>query len=284
METVTLNNGVEMPMLGLGVYRVTRAEDCIRAVRTALDAGYRLIDTAAVYGNESAVGRAIAESGVPREEIFLTTKIWVRDFGATRTPVAFSESLERLGTDYVDLMLLHQPYGDWPAAWRALEPEVAAGRARAIGVSNFIPSDLERLRSFASVPPAVNQVERHPYIQRPELDAAHAADGTVPEAWEPIGKASPELLRDPVLVALADKYGKSVAQVILRWQVQSGYVAIPKSTSAGHIAENIAIFDFALSDEEMASIAGLDRGRGRRPLPRWLMGLAVRAIPVRQTT
>jgi len=287
MEYIELGNGTAMPVLGLGVYRVTDQEECSRTVTAALHAGYQLIDTAAIYGNERAVGRGIAESGVARDQVFLSTKTWVKDYGYERTARAIDASLDRLGTRWVDLLLLHHPYGDVAGSWRALEAAVADGRARAIGVSNFLPGDLERLTRTASIAPMVNQIESHPYFQRAGFASALAMDGIAPEAWYPLGHGSPGLMREPLLIGVATAHGKSVAQVILRWHIQSGFVAIPKSTDPAHLAENIDVFDFALSRDEMSAIAGMDKDSAMFRAPRWLMSATTRLVPVpraRRTT
>ena len=281
MKSITMNDGGTLPTLGLGVYLVTDVAECERSVLTALEAGYRLIDTAAVYGNERAVGRAIAASGVPRSELFVTTKIWVTQFGYERTQRAIGEALERLATPYIDLLLLHQPVGDVLGSWKALEEAVAAGTVRSIGVSNFTVADLEKLLAVAAITPAVNQVERHPYSQQLALAIFHAQHNIVGEAWFPIGHGSKELLAEPMFAELAAKYGKSVVQVILRWHVQSGWVAIPKSTDAAHIRQNLDIFDFELDAAELASIAAIDRARPMFRLPRWALAIGTRLTRVR---
>lgn len=281
MESVALNNNLSMPALGLGVYLVTDVKECERSVDLALRAGYRLIDTAAIYGNERAVGRGIRSSGVPREEIFLTTKIWPSHFGYERTTAAIAESLERLGSTYIDLLLLHQPFGDYLGSWKALEEAVTNGSVRSIGVSNFRVRELEELLAVATIPPAVNQVERHPYFQQKDLGTYLAGHAIVPEAWFPIGHGSAKLLGDPVFIELADKYGKSPVQVVLRWHLQSDWVAIPKSTNPAHIEQNIDIFDFELTGAEMTRIAAMDRDRPMFRVPRWLLGLVARLAPVR---
>ncbi len=281
MESVALNNDLSMPALGLGVYLVTDVRECERSVDLALRAGYRLIDTAAIYGNERATGRGMRSSGVAREEIFLTTKIWPSQFGYERTTAAITESLGRLGTPYIDLLLLHQPFGDYLGSWKALEEAVANGSVRSIGVSNFRVHELEELLAVASIPPAVNQVERHPYFQQKDLGTFLAGHQIVPEAWFPIGHGSAKLLGEAVFTELAVKYGKSPVQVVLRWHLQTGWVAIPKSTNPAHIAQNIDIVDFELTSEEMARIAAMDRDRPIFRVPRWLLGLAARFAPIR---
>ncbi|MET0714591.1 MAG: aldo/keto reductase [Mycetocola sp.] len=283
MEFFPLNDNRTMPSLGLGVYLVTDAQECERSVETALRAGYRLIDTAAAYGNERAVGRGITASGIDRSEIFVTTKVWPHDYGLERTRKSIARSLERLGTGYIDLVLLHQPYSDYRASWKALEEGVEKGTVRSIGVSNFRIEDLETLFSVATIRPAVNQVERHPYFQQKALAAFLAANDIVPEAWFPLGHGSKDLLSNSVFAELAGKYGKSPVQVILRWHTQSGFVAIPKSTDPRHIEQNVDIFDFALTEAELARIAAIDRNRPSFRVPRWLLSAVSRLPAVRNS-
>ncbi|MCF2525960.1 aldo/keto reductase [Yinghuangia soli] len=265
---ITLNNGVEIPQLGFGVWQVPPAETEV-AVRTALEAGYRSIDTAAAYENETGVGAALAASGLAREDVFVTTKLWNRNQGYDATLRAFDDSLAKLGVEYVDLYLIHWPM---PAAdryvdtWQAFEKLYADQRIRAIGVSNFQIPHLERLFDGAGVIPAVNQVELHPYLQQQELRAFHAEFGVRTEAWSPLAKGG-ALLTDPVVAGLAEKHGRSAAQVVLRWHVQLGNIVIPKSVTPARIAENIAVFDFALDDADLAALEGLDRGRRTGPDP-----------------
>jgi 2,5-diketo-D-gluconate reductase A len=258
MEKVTLNNGVEMPLLGFGVYQINDAEECERSVLEALHAGYRLIDTAAAYGNEEAVGRAIQHSGLPREELFVTTKLWVQDTGYEKTKAAFARSLARLQLDYLDLYLIHQPYGDVYGAWRAMEELHAADAARAIGVSNFQPDRIMDLMVHNQVVPAVNQVETHPFCQQIETQQFLAENGVQIESWGPFAEGRNNIFQNQLLLAIGAKYGKTVAQVILRWLLQRRVVAIPKSVRKERIAENFDVFDFELSAEDMAGIATLD--------------------------
>ena len=281
MDSVILNNNLSMPALGLGVYLVTDAAECERSVEKALRTGYRLIDTAAAYGNERAVGRGITASAIPRTEIFVTTKIWPSDYGYQRTTTAIARSVERLGTGYIDLLLLHQPYGDVRGSWKALEEAVADGSVRSIGVSNFRVGDLEKLLDVAMIRPAVNQVERHPYFQQKDLAAFLGRNAIVPEAWYPLGHGSTKLLSEPVLTELAATYGKSPVQIILRWHIQSGFVAIPKSTDPRHIDQNFDIFDFVLADTDMARITAIDRNRPSFRVPRWLLSAVTRLPSVR---
>lgn len=258
MKYATLSNGVQMPMLGYGVYQVT-PQECERCVLDALAVGYRSLDTAQSYFNEEQVGSAIRKSGVPRQEIFLTTKVWVEHYGYEAARASVLASMDKLQTDYLDLVLLHQPFGDYYGAYRALEDLYDAGKLRAIGVSNFYPDRLVDLASFARIAPMVNQVEIHPYHQQTEalswMEKYHAQ----PEAWAPFGEGRGGLFQDPTLAAIGRKYGKTVAQVVLRWHLQRGVVVIPKSTHKERMQENLNVFDFALSDEEMAVIAGLDK-------------------------
>lgn len=258
MKYATLSNGVQMPMLGYGVYQVT-PQECERCVLDALAVGYRSLDTAQSYFNEEQVGSAIRKSGVPRQEIFLTTKVWVEHYGYEAARASVLASMDKLQTDYLDLVLLHQPFGDYYGAYRALEDLYDAGKLRAIGVSNFYPDRLVDLVSFARIAPMVNQVEIHPYHQQTEalswMEKYHAQ----PEAWAPFGEGRGGLFQDPTLAAIGRKYGKTVAQVVLRWHLQRGVVVIPKSTHKERMQENLNVFDFALTDEEMAVIAGLDK-------------------------
>ncbi|MEU9610579.1 aldo/keto reductase [Streptomyces sp. NPDC048209] len=267
VPTVTLNNGVTIPQLGFGVFQVPD-DETTAAVTAALEAGYRSIDTAAVYGNETGVGRALAESGLGREELFVTTKLWNADQGYDATLTAFDASLAKLGLDHVDLYLIHWPtpardlYTD---TWRALEKLLAEGRIRAAGVSNFQPAHLRRLREESSLVPAVNQIELHPGLQQRELRSLHAGSGIATEAWSPLAQGA--LLDDEVLTSLAGRHGRSPAQVVLRWHLQLGNVVIPKSVTPARIRQNIDVFDFELSADDMEAIAGLDRGMRTGPDP-----------------
>ena len=263
VPSVTLNNGVEMPQLGFGVFLVP-ADEVVAPVRAALDAGYRLIDTATLYGNEEGVGRAIAESGIARDEIFVTTKVWNSDQGYDRTLQAFDHSLKLLGLDVLDLYLIHWPTPErdlYVDTWRALERIYADGRARAIGVSNFTPAYLDRVVSEGTVTPAVNQIELHPGFPQDELQAAHRRHGIVTEAWSPLGRGH-GLLDRPEVVAIAEAHDRTPAQVVLRWHLQLGIVVIPKSVHVERIRENADVFGFELSADEMATLSALD-GPGR---------------------
>lgn len=259
MKSVKLNNGLEMPMVGFGVYQVSD-EDTEKAVLAALKAGYRLLDTAAVYGNEAGVGRAIKASGIPREEIFVTTKLWIqRENGYENTKKALEDSLTRLGLDYVDLYLMHQPFGDVHEQWRAMEDLYKAGKARAIGVSNFHMDRLMDLITCHEIVPAVNQIETHPFYQRDEEIAFHKELGILQQAWAPLAEGKFEIFSNPILNQIAQKHGKSVAQVVLRWLNQRGVAIIPKSVKVERMLENREIFDFTLDEQDLAQIATLNR-------------------------
>jgi 2,5-diketo-D-gluconate reductase A len=258
VPTVTLNNGVAMPLLGFGVFQVTDLAECERAVADALQTGYRLIDTAAAYGNEAAVGAAIKRAGLPREELFITTKLWIQDTGYDRTKAAFERSLQRLGLDYLDLYLIHQPYGDVYGAWRAMEELYQAGRVRAIGISNFHPDRVMDLIVHNQVAPAVNQIETHPFNQQIETQRFLQEQGVQIESWGPFAEGRNNIFENEVLRGIAAAHQKSVAQVILRWLTQRGVVAIPKSVRKERMAENFNVFAFQLSADELAAIATLD--------------------------
>ncbi|GAA0505754.1 oxidoreductase [Saccharopolyspora subtropica] len=261
VPNITLNTGATMPQLGYGVFQVP-AEEVVEPVLAALQAGYRSIDTAAAYGNEEGVGKAIAESGIKREDLFVTTKLWNDDQGYDSTLRAFDESLTKLGLDYVDLYLIHWPVpakDRYVETWKALEKLHADGRAKAIGVSNFKIPHLRRLFEETDVVPAVNQIELHPNLPQAELRAFHTEHGIATEAWSPLGRNN-GLLNDAALTALAEKYGKSPAQIVLRWHIQLGNVTIPKSVTPSRIQENIDIFDFELADDDVAAITALETG------------------------
>ena len=257
-----LNDGNSIPGLGFGVFMVPNDGPTYQAVLTALKTGYRLIDTAAAYMNETDVGRAIRDSGIPREEIFVTSKLWLQDYGYEAAKQGIETSLRNLGLDYMDLYLLHQPYGDVLGAWKALEEAKEAGLIRSIGVSNQTVGIMKQFLPKMKILPAVNQVELNPRFQQKELRTFMKDYGIVTEAWYPLGHGDRALLGDPTLTAIAEKYGKDVGQVILRWHVQEGIVALPKATNPDHIAGNINIFDFNLTDAEMASIRAMDTGKG----------------------
>jgi 2,5-diketo-D-gluconate reductase A len=258
MQKVILNNGVEMPILGFGVFQMNDPKECEQSVYDALMAGYRLIDTAASYLNEEAVGRAIKRSDVPREELFITTKLWVQDTGYENTKKAFAKSLERLQLDYLDLYLIHQPFGDVHGSWRAMEELYREGKIKAIGVSNFHPDRLIDLIIHNEVVPAVNQVETHPFQQQIESHNFMKENNVQIESWGPFAEGKNNMFENEILVSIAEKHNKSVAQVILRWLTQRGVVAIPKSVRQERIIENFNIFDFELGLEDMDRIATLD--------------------------
>lgn len=257
--TITLNNGVQMPILGFGVFQVPDLAECERSVRDALDVGYRLLDTAASYGNEEAVGAAIRNSGINREEIFITTKLWVEDASYEGARAAFERSLNKLQLDYLDLYLIHQPYGDVYGAWRAMEELHRAGRIRAIGISNFYPDRVVDFVLHNDVVPAVNQIELHPFHQQVEAQAILEENGVQIEAWGPFAEGKNDLFQNELLASIGRKHGKSIAQVVLRWLIQRGVVAIPKSVRRERMAENFAIFDFELDAEDLGAIATLDQ-------------------------
>lgn len=257
MEYVQLNNGLKMPVLGYGVYQVTK-DECERCVLDALKTGYRLIDTAQSYFNEEEVGNAIVKSGIPREEIFLTTKVWVEHYGYEETKKSVYESMRKLQTEYIDLMLLHQPFSDYYGAYRALEELYQEGVLKAIGVSNFYPDRLVDIANFVNIVPMVNQVETHVLNQQTEAKKWMDKYEVQIEAWAPFGEGRGGLFENPVLTAIGEKYGKTSAQVMLRWNIQRGVVVLPKSTHIERIEQNFNVFDFALTEEDMTAIAALD--------------------------
>lgn len=258
MQYVTLSNGVKMPQLGYGVYQVSK-DECERCVLDALKVGYRHIDTAQSYFNEEEVGNAIVKSGIPREQIFITTKVWVDNYGYEETKKSVLESLRKLKTGYIDLMLLHQPFSDVYGAWRALEDLYAQGVLKAIGVSNFYPDRLVDICSFARIKPMVNQIETHPHNQQIEAHGWMEKYSVQHESWAPFGEGKNGLFDEPILVEIGKKYNKTSAQVMLRWQLQRDIVVIPKSAHVERMEENFNVFDFELSDDDMAKIATLDR-------------------------
>ncbi|MGP9605781.1 aldo/keto reductase [Glutamicibacter sp. 287] len=267
VPAVTLNNGVQMPQIGFGVFQVPN-EETTTAVAAALKAGYRSIDTAAIYGNEEGVGKALAESGINREELFITSKIWISDMGYEQTLKAFDESLQRLGLDYLDLFLIHWPAPEkelYVETWKALEKLYAEKKIRAIGVSNFQPTHLQKLIDATDVVPAVNQVELHPALQNAEVSAANAGHGIATEAWSPLAQGA--LLNDASILAIGEAHQVTAAQVILRWHLQRGRVIIPKSVTESRIVQNLDLFGFELSAEELAAIDALDRGGRTGPDP-----------------
>lgn len=260
MHTVKLNNGIEMPIEGYGVFQVS-PEETERCVTEALEVGYRSIDTAAAYGNEEAVGKAIKLSGIPREELFVTTKLWVSDQGYEKTKLAFETSLKKLGLDYLDLYLIHQPFGDYYGSWRAMEDLYKEGKIKAIGVSNFEADRLVDLILNNDVVPAVNQIEVHPFLQQNEAKAVMEEYGVQIEAWGPLSEGANNIFENELLKEIAEKHQKSVAQVILRWHLDRGVIIIPKSVRKERMQENLAVFDFSLGQEDIEKIATLDLGK-----------------------
>jgi len=258
MQKVKLNNGVEMPILGFGVFQVKDLDECERSVRNAIEVGYRLIDTAQSYGNEEAVGKAIKSSGVPREELFITTKVWIQSNGYEGTKRAFENSLKRLQLDYIDLYLIHQPLGDVYGEWRTMQDLYKEGKARAIGVSNFQPDRLIDLITHNEIVPAVDQIETHPFHQQSEVQKFLQENNVQIESWGPFAEGKNNIFHNELLFSIGKKYNKSIAQVILRWLTQRGIVAIPKSVRRERMEENFNIFDFELSEEDMGTIKTLD--------------------------
>jgi len=261
MNQVTLNNGIQMPILGFGVFQIPDQAECERSVLDAIDVGYRLIDTAASYKNEEAVGRALRTSGVPRGELFVTTKLWVQDAGYERTLQAIDKSLQRLQLEYLDLYLIHQPFGDVHGSWRAMEQAYTAGKLRAIGISNFHTDRVMDVKAFNEIPPAVNQIEVNPFHQQAEAVAFMRDNGVQAEAWAPFAEGRNNLFTNPTLVEIGNKHGKSVGQVVLRWLVQRQIVALAKSVRKERMAENLDIFNFLLDEADMAAVATLETGR-----------------------
>ncbi|WGQ15456.1 aldo/keto reductase [Sphingobacterium faecium] len=258
MKQITLNNGVEMPILGFGVFQITNLEECEKSVLTAIESGYRLIDTAASYQNETAVGKAIKRIAVPREELFITTKLWIEDTGYEKTKEAIERSLNKLQLDYLDLYLIHQPYGDIHGSWRAMEKLYKEGKIRAIGISNFHPDRVVDLMAFNEIVPAVNQIETHPFHQQIETQKFLAENNIQIQSWASFAEGKNDLFNNKLLASIGKKYNKSVAQVVLRWLTQRDIAVIPKSVNRGRMIENIDIFDFELTAEDMATIQSLD--------------------------
>ena len=255
-----LNDGTEIPQLGIGVYQIPEGTETENAVLTALEIGYRHIDTAHAYQNERSVGRAVKKSGISRQDIWITTKLWPNEYGEGKTLIAINKMLERLDTDYIDLLLLHQRFGDYLGAWKDMERAVREGKVKSIGLSNFESERLEEVLKMATIKPSVLQVELHPYYQQTELKKRVAPYDTVLEAWYPLGHGDSMLLEEPVLVEIGKKYSKSSAQIILRWHIQEGIIVFPRSTKKEHLQDNFDIFDFELTDKEMNAIRGLDKG------------------------
>ena len=270
MDQLMLSSGYKIPQIGIGVFMVRDHEECKKSVMNALKSGYRHIDTAQLYKNEKAVGEAMKESGVAREDIFLTTKIWTTNYGYEKTKSAIKDSLDILQVEYIDLMLLHQQFEDYIGAWKALEEAVDEGKIRSIGISNFKISRVQEILDIARIKPVVNQVECHPYAQQKELSAFLKKNDILMEAYYPLGHGDKKLLSDPVFSELAKRYGKSNVQIILRWHIQMRNIVFPKSTNPAHINSNIDIFDFELSKKDMEKIAMLDKNKQYFNIPEWL--------------
>ena len=261
MQYVKLNNGIEMPLLGFGVFQIPDNTECERVVTDALAAGYRIIDTASEYFNEEGVGKAIAKSGIKREELFVTTKLWIQDAGYENAKKAFQVSLNKLGLDYLDLYLIHQPFNDYYGSWRAMEELYEEGKIRAIGVCNFYPDRLADLCLNSKIKPMINQIECHPFFQQTEAIDTMKEFGVLPEAWGPFAEGSKGIFSNPVLSEIASKYNKTTAQVILRWNIQRGVVVIPKTVRKERMIENFQIWDFELSNDDMQKICSMDTGK-----------------------
>ncbi|CAD0224087.1 aldo/keto reductase [Chryseobacterium sp. JV274] len=258
---VTLNNGVDIPALGFGVWQMEDLKECENAVIKAIQSGYRMIDTAAIYQNETAVGAGVKNSGVGREALFITSKVWVQDHGYEKAKSAFQRTLDRLQMDYLDMYLIHWPYGDFLGTWKALEELYKEGKIKAIGVCNFTIEKLEELKANSTVLPVINQIELHPVFQQKELQVYDRENNIITQPWSPLGNGNAQLLSNPDLKAIAEKYGKTVAQVILRWHLQEGFVVIPKSVTPSRIEENFNVFDFELTEDEMNVVRSLDTGK-----------------------
>jgi diketogulonate reductase-like aldo/keto reductase len=283
MKTITLNNGIDMPALGFGVFQMRDLAECERAVADAIEVGYRLIDTAASYLNEEAVGRGLKKGGIPREQLFITTKLWVQDASYEGAKRAVKNSLRRLQLDYLDLYLIHQPYGDVYGAWRAMAELHAEGTLRAIGVSNFYPDRLVDLVLHNKVMPAVNQIEINPFNQKIEAQQLHDKYKIQTEGWAPFAEGQHDIFKNPTLASIGAKYGKSIAQVILRWHIQRNIVVIPKSVKKERIIENFTVFDFELSDQDMSAIKALDTKTTAffdHRDPKWVESLSTRRIDI----
>lgn len=275
MEYQTLNNGNKIPVLGYGTFQIAdgKVTDC---VLRAMECGYRHIDTAQIYGNETGVGKAIERCGIPRKELFVTSKVWVKNYGYEKTLKSIDISLEKLRTDYIDLMLLHRPYFDYIGGWKALEKALEDGKVRAIGLSNFTIKQTAEILDIAKVTPAVNQIELHPYFGQKQLKEFLAQKGIAAEAWYPLGHGNKKLLNEEMILALSEKYGKTPSQIILRWHIQSGNIVFPKTCSVVHMKENMEIFSFSLTDEEIAKIDALDKNKALFAVPDWWQKLTIK--------
>lgn len=275
MEYITLNDGNRIPAVGYGVFEIPD-DVCTEKVLAAFGCGYRHIDAAQIYKNESGVGRAIVSCGIPRGELFITSKVWVTEYGYDKTLKSIERSLENLKTEYIDLMLLHRPFFDYKSAWKALEKARADGLVRSVGLSNFNEKQTAEILNMATVKPAVNQIETHPYFVRGSLKAFLSERGIAVEAWYPLGHGNKKLIGEPVFSEIAKKYGKTPSQIILRWHIQGGSIVFPKTGSVAHMRENLDVFDFALTDGEMAEIDRLDRGRQLFAVPDWVQKLSIK--------
>lgn len=275
MENLTLNDGNTIPMLGYGVFEIPD-EKCTDCVLRAMAHGYRHVDTAQIYGNEAGVGRAIRACGIPREQLFITSKVWVTEYGPDKTMKSIDESLKKLQTDYVDLMLLHRPFFDYKGAWRVLERAREEGKVKSIGISNFSVKQTKEILDIASVKPAVNQIELHPYFGQKKLKEYLLQNDIAVEAWYPLGHGNKKLMRDPLFFELAEKYNKTPSQIILRWHIQCGNVVFPKTKSDNHMEENMQIFSFELSEEDVQRICALDKNKKLFAVPDWVQKLTIK--------
>lgn len=275
MNYVTLNDGNKIPVLGYGVFEIPDAE-CGECVLRALECGYRHIDTAQVYGNENGVGNAVRDCGIPRAELFITSKVWVKQYGYENTLQSIKSSLQKLKTDYIDLMLLHRPFFDYLGAWKALVQAQKDGLVKSIGVSNFDEAQIREVLDAATVVPAVNQIELHPYFVRSRLKGYLAENGIAVEAWYPLGHGNKKLVDNALFVELAEKYGKTPSQIILRWHIERGHIIFPKTRSAAHMRENMEIFSFSLSKEDADAIDALDKNKPLFNVPDWLQKLSIK--------
>ena len=277
IESVTLNDGVKIPAFGFGTFQIPTDGSTYQAVKEALNLGLYHIDTAAAYFNEAEVGKAVRDSGIPREDIFVTSKLWLQDYGYEAAKKGIDTSLRKLGLDYIDLYLIHQPYGDVPGAWKAMEEAKKAGKIRSIGVSNMTPKIWNSFVPQFDTIPSVNQIEFNPYYQQKEIRAIMAKDNVYLEAWAPLGQGSPQLFSEPTITKIAEAHGKDAGQVILRFEYQDGAIIFPKTTKPARMKSNMDIFDFALTDEEMAAMRALDTGKGKHDpdapgVAEWLLG------------
>lgn len=275
MEFVTLNDGNKIPVLGYGVFEIPE-ESCSACVSRALECGYRHIDTAQIYGNEAGVGNAVSSCGIDRKELFITSKVWVANYGYSETLKSIEISLKKLKTDYIDLMLLHRPFFDYKSSWKALERAQKDGMVKSVGISNFNEKQTNAVLGVATVVPAVNQIETHPYFVRKKLKSFLAEKNIAVEAWYPLGHGNKKLVKEGVMTGLAEKYGKTPSQIILRWHIQSGNIVFPKTLSIEHMRENFDIFSFSLSEEDIARIDGLDKNRQLFAVPDWIQKLSIK--------